>query len=174
MQKNKLATKIINERLTSSLPAFPTFKQIEIEDQNIINTFVNQFQAYSDFNFSNLWAWDINNELQYCELNGNLVVQFSDYQTSEKVVSFLGVNKVAQTVKTLIEYAKKSGTSQTLSWVPQVVVNSLKQQYIKESNLNISVDEDSADYVCSVSELATLNGQAYKAKRQNANKFSRK
>lgn len=160
-----------HERLSRRLPAFPTFKQIEIADKVVIDTFVNQFQPYSDFNFTSLWAWDIHSQLQYCELNGNLVVQFEDYKTSKKVISFLGANKVADTAKKLIDYAENSGVNAALSWVPQVVVANLEKQPIEGLNFKVSADEDNYDYVCSVSELVTLHGQAYKSKRQNANRF---
>lgn len=60
---------------------FPQFKKLELADKKDIEKFTSKFPPYSDFNFVSMWSWDIRGEMRVSQLNGNLVVRFTDYLT---------------------------------------------------------------------------------------------
>ncbi len=45
------------------LPKFPNFKKIELSDRKDVENITSRFPPYSDFNFSSLWAWDLEGEM---------------------------------------------------------------------------------------------------------------
>ncbi len=150
------------------IPQFPTFKQISITDRAEVEAHTSQHLPYSDFNFTSLWSWDTKKRRLISQLNGNLVVQFTDYETHEPFLSFIGHNEPSHTASTLIEYAIASGISPILRLVPEESVRD-----ITGSTLIAEEDRDNFDYVCSISELATLKGIKFKARRHMAARFRR-
>jgi hypothetical protein len=148
------------------IPKFPNFKKIELTDKEDVEEFTSKFPPYSDFNFTSLWAWDTNDERMFSELNGNLIVRFTDYETCEPFFSFLGTNEPERTSRELINFAKKSGVSPVLRFVPEESVAGLL-----ESDLLIEEDRDNFDYIFSISQLSTFSDIKYKAKMRGVNKF---
>ena len=65
------------------IPQFPEFKSLELSDKKDIESFTKRFPPYSDFNFVSMWSWDIKEEIRISQLNGNLVVRFTDYLTGK-------------------------------------------------------------------------------------------
>lgn len=150
------------------IPIFPKFKKIITEDRKDIELFTHKYEPYSDFNFTSLWSWNTNSERMISELNGNLVVLFTDYETNELFLSFLGNNKRAQTAYELIHYAEILKISPILNFVPEESIGE-----INDNSLQIEEDGDNFDYIYSITELALLKGIKYKEKRHLANRFSR-
>lgn len=150
------------------IPAFPQFKKIDSNDRSMVESCVNQFPPYSDFNFTSLWAWDTRNERMVSLLNGNLVVKFTDYGTGEPFFSFLGTNNVDDTAAKIIDHAKISGVSPILRLVPAI-----SAEGIVSSALKIEEDRDNFDYIYSTTLLSELQGSSFKDLRRSVNKFAR-
>ncbi len=150
------------------IPVFPVFKKIEISDREAIESFSLRYPPYSDFNFTNLWAWDTEGVRKISELNGNLVVLFTDYQTGEPFLSFLGTNEVQNTARSLLQFAKESNMPLALRLITEESATLLDH-----SDLLIEPDENNHDYVFSVSLLADPKGGELKEKRSLANRFVR-
>lgn len=148
------------------IPQFPKFKKIELSDREDVEAHTKKYQPYSDFNFTSLWAWDINNERMISELNGNLVVRFTDYQTQELFFSFLGAREVEKTVQELLSHAKDVGIPPVLRLVPEIIINE-----IDRPQFNIVRDFDNFDYIYLVPLLSKMYGKAYKSRRVPAGKF---
>src|SRR3989344_7269778 len=159
---------IYTEPKTNMIPQFPNFKHVEIADREAVEAHTHRFDPYSDFNFTSLWAWDTSNERMISELNGNLVVKFTDYSTHKPFLSFLGENDTEHTARTLIYYCKAEGLPTTLKLMPEVSVKN-----IRPSVLRIEEDRDNFDYVYSIPALALLKGNKYMSKRGRVNKFRR-
>lgn len=151
------------------LPKFPTFKNISVEDRGLVEAFTHKYEPYSDFNFTSLWSWDTNSERSISELNGNLVVRFTDYKTNAPSFSFLGTSAFEKTSEQLLAFAQASNITTVLTLMPEEAISELTQN----SMLLIVEDRDNHDYVYSVSKLAKLEGIEYKQKRHLANKFLR-
>ena len=150
------------------IPQFPEFRVVEVNDREAIESHTKQFFPYSDFNFTSLWAWDTSGERMISELNGNLVVRFTDYSTHEPFLSFLGTNETEQTARVLIDFCKAEGLPTTLKLMPEVSVKE-----IRSSVMRLDEDADNFDYIYSVPALASLRGNTYMSKRGRANKFRR-
>jgi hypothetical protein len=101
-------------------------------------------------------------------LHGNLVVRFTDDETNEPFLSFMGTNEPERTATALIHYAKVSGMSPVLRFVPEESARG-----IKTPALIVEEDRDNFDYICSVPELAALRGPEFNRRRHFAKRFQR-
>src|ERR1035437_6544257 len=150
------------------LPQFPKFKKIELTDRSDVEKHTNLFEPYSDFEFTCLWAWDMKGERMISELNGNLVVKFTEYNTHKPFLSFLGKNDCEKTARILIEYCKNNNLPTVLQLMPDVSIQGLdpKEFFIEERRGDF-------DYILSIKELVSLAGTQFHRKRKNANRFWR-
>jgi hypothetical protein len=151
------------------IPEFPQFKKLDIADSDAVGAHTLHFPYYSDFNFTSLWCWDIQNKREISELNGNLVVKFTDYETNEPFLSYLGIKETLKTAIDLLDYSKSIGLPEELRLVPEISVHNLDQELL----LNIKTDRDNFDYVYLISKFSTFEGRQYKDKRQEAERFMR-
>ena len=153
------------------IPKFPQFKNLEILDKEEIEKITNLFSPYSDFNFVSLYSWDTQNLARISLLNGNLVVKFLDYITSEPFYTFIGRNEVPETIRTLLDISEKEGLTPRLKLVPEEIIqpnlSSLTNQF------SISEDRDNFDYVLSIEGLSELKGGKYHDERNLVNRFKR-
>lgn len=150
------------------IPQFPNFKKIEIEDKLEIEKFTSMYEPFSDFNFTSLWSWDVKDERMVSLLNGNLVVRFTDYGVGNPFFSFLGTNEIENTMKTLIGFAKETGVSDILKFIPEDTIKNFTS-----TDFFIEEDRDNFDYIFSIFELVELKGQKFKEKRNLFNRFVR-
>lgn len=150
------------------IPTFPDFKKIEIGDKKGIESFTHRYHPYSDFNFTNLWAWDTHSRRRISKLNGNLVVLFTDYITGEPSLSFLGTHKCDDTAHQLLQFARTSKLSPVLRYITE---ESIKE--MRSTDLHIVDDKHNFDYIFSVSQLAHPQGSKLKEKRYLAKRFVR-
>jgi hypothetical protein len=149
------------------IPKFPDFKKLELSDREDFEKFVSKFLPYSAFNFTYLWAWDLGG---VSELNGNLVIRFAtDFRTMEPFLSFLGTNECENTVHALLSFARSSGLSPELRFIPGEVI-----KYLKSASLKMEEDRDNFDYLFSPTKLAELQGNQFKELRRLARIFSEK
>jgi hypothetical protein len=148
------------------IPQFPNFKIVDVTDREAVESHTHSYEPYSDFNFTSLWAWDTNNQRMISELNGNLVVRFTDYSTHAPFLSFLGTNEPEHTARTIIEFCKERSLPTTLKLTPEASVKD-----IRHSVLTIKEDRDNFDYVYAIPELALYSGAKYTVKRRRANRF---
>lgn len=151
------------------IPEFHIFKRLELNDQSEINSLVSQYPPYSDYNFLSLWNYDTENLTEISILNGNLVVRFTDYITSKPFYSFIGDNKIGDTVSALLTLSGDKKLPRELSLIPEI--SNVKNNDLR--NLNIMEDLDNFDYILSVDEIAKLEGNKYRGKRNFVNRFIR-
>lgn len=151
------------------LPTFPDFKKVELSDRAAVESYTHRYAPYSDFNFTSLWVWDTDGERMLSDLNGNLVVRFTDYTTLEPFFSFLGTNKSAETALQLIDHTKNLGLAPMLRLVPEESVEAIRAR----ASFIVEEDADNFDYILSVQQLALLRGGQWKEKRHLAARFIR-
>ena len=151
------------------IPEFPNFKKIELLDKNEINQFINKlkFPPYADYNFINIWTWDVEGKMMLSRLNDNLVVLFSDYVTNQKFLSFWGINLIFETATILIEYSIENYHHNELRLIPEEIsIELLKCGFI------IKQDRNSCDYIYEIEDLANINNWPKKNNhRKNIMKF---
>ncbi len=150
------------------IPTFPNFKPLELSDRTSIESYTSKYAPYSDFNFTSLWAWDTEGKRQISELNGNLVVLFTDYHSGEPFLSFLGDNEQEKTSILLLEYCIKNGLPPILRLVPEISVENFQSLHLKFED-----DNDNFDYIYSIRELTMMSGLKFQTKRGRSRKFSK-
>jgi hypothetical protein len=134
------------------IPSFPNFKKLEMTDRNDVERFTSEFPNYADFNFTNLWIWNIYDGMAISQLNDNLVVIFNDYLSGTLFLSFVGKNKIPETASELIKFSEQKYGASFLKLVPEEIANILDK-----SGFTITSDTDSHDYIYSISQIANMD-----------------
>lgn len=142
---------------------FPTFTKLTLAQQKDIERFTVRFEPYSDFNFTSLFCWSIDNSTEVSMLNDNLVIKLPDYITGKPVYSILGKTNVDSSLEKLL------ATTKSVRLVPEVVVKSIDHP----RQFRFREDQDNFDYIYNLEHLASLSGKKYKAKRQKSNSVKR-
>lgn len=148
------------------LPQFPNFKNVDVSDRELVEEHTKKLPPYSDFNFTSLWLWDVDNKRMISELNGNLVVKFTDYQTGEPTLSLLGTNLIDESIKKIQEYAKANDINTTLNYVSEETA-----EQVTSTELYVHEDTDNFDYVFSTHKIADSLGSELKSKRRLSKRF---
>ncbi len=154
------------------IPEFPKFKKLELADKKDVEKFTSKYPPYSDFNFTNMWSWDTRKKMSVSQLNKNLVVLFDDYVSNEPFLSFIGKNKVLETVVKLLQFSKKRFKTNVLKLIPEEIVYALKE--LKKIGLKVKSDRDSYDYVYSVSHLANMHNWPGHGSSKRIRQFTKK
>src|SRR3989344_4074638 len=155
------------ERVIKMIPTFPQFKKVEITDREAVESYTLRYPLYSDLNFYSLWSWDTVDGRMVSELEGNLIVKFTDYKTQAPFFSFLGTTQSEKVASTLIEFAEAQGISPELRLVPKDSIIHIGPTFLVEE------DPGNFDYIYLVPELAVLKSSRFKSPRQLANRFKR-
>lgn len=150
------------------LPAFPQFKKIDLSDKADIENITSQFPPYSDFNFLSMWVWNIQEAMRISEHNGNLVVMFTDYLTGEPFYSFLGNNKVNETVEDLLELSKKEKIEPVLKLMPEDSIKNLDK-----NKFEIKEERNHFDYIYPIEKIQSYVGSRHKKHRESTRFFAR-
>lgn len=150
------------------IPEFPNFGQIGIEHRNEVVGTTKKYPPYSDYDFTTLWAWNVENKRRIAKLNGNLVVQFTDYLTGEAFFSFFGSMELRKTIKTLFEFAHSEAVTTDLRFVPDLVLQSPE---INDDGFAVVEDPDNHDYIYSIDKLVSFEGHEYGQARNLLSRF---
>ena len=152
------------------LPVFPDFSLIGLEHLDGIRAFTAQFDGYSDFNATSLWSWSSSTPRGYliARLGENLVVEFGDYLSGERFLSFLGVDSVDDVARELVDYATRCDLTPSLHLVPEVTAAKLSP-----ASWLIEGDPDAFDYLYDLVQLTELVGEPFRAVRKRVNRFER-
>ena len=153
------------------IPQFPEFKNIEISDRDDVKRFLRDYPPYSDFDFTTLWSWDVDENRGLSMLSNNLIVRFSDYLTGEVFYSFLGANRLEETVKALFDFALLNKHSTDLRFVPHEVI---PEGYAINDIADVLEDPDNHDYIYSTKELSEYHGSKYAQARNLLSRFNRR
>jgi hypothetical protein len=146
---------------------FPSFESVSVESKDEINSIVNKFLPYSDFNFVSMFSWDVKQSMSVSGLNKNLIVRFKDYISDDSFLSFIGDQNIDETIKTLIKYSSENGMGGRLHLIPEAVIEQIR----RPSDFIVEEDRDSHDYIVLALKLTELKGKDYAAKRNGRNKF---
>lgn len=134
------------------IPTFPDFKIIEWSDRKEIEDHSKRFLPYSDFNFTSLFAWNVDDVMRASWLNNNLVVLFRDYVTGEKFLSFLGAEAIPETAQILLGYVSNEFSTGSLRLIPQCMADALCPKLFI-----VIPDRDAFDYINPVESIAQLH-----------------
>ena len=143
-----------------SLPVFPEFKKLTLEDRHIIEEFVKDHPPYSDFNFTSLWCWNTNDSTMFSILYDNLVIQMQDYTTGKTIFTYIGTNEPVLTTERLLNYAENFGVTE-LSLIPEVTHNELQKH---DHPFEVVEDRDNFDYIYKLEHIVKMCGSKLRSK----------
>lgn len=149
------------------IPKFPKFEKLTINHKEHIESHTAKHPPYSDFNFTSLLSWG-GEDTYISQLNGNLVIKFKDYITNEPFYTFLGVNKVNETIKILLDESFKNGLHPRLKLIPEAALRA-NPKVLEE--FEIQEDRDNFDYIYLLEEAKEFKGHKHRAKRNFVNRF---
>jgi uncharacterized protein len=148
------------------IPAFPEFKVLELGDQADVEQFTFQFPPTSDFNFAGTWSWDVRNGMQISQLHGNYVVRFISYLTGAPFYTFLGTNKINDTIRQLLDLSVQENIEPVIKLIPEFCIKNIDTAaYIVEE------DRDNFDYIYDLAELKDYAGSKFSKKRNHIAAF---
>lgn len=153
-----------------SLATFPDFVSLDIEHKDILREIASRFPTYSDYNFVSLFTWDTDGEIELATLNDNLVIKFSDYDDRHKFLTFLGTNKLSETIDSLFEHSRASGLPLELKLIGQAVIDALPDE--EKHKYTITEDRDNHDYILSAANMSDI-ANFHPKKRTKYNHFMR-
>lgn len=152
------------------LPVFPDFKKIELTDLEDIENLNKHFPPFNDFEFMSLWTYNSEDKNLITTLHNNFVIRIHDFITGIYFYSFIGTNKVSETISTLIERSKEENLEPILKLIPEANIAALPEI---NHNFLLTEDPNSAEYILSVDKIASLKGSEYHDKRNLVNRFKR-
>jgi hypothetical protein len=145
------------------IPEYPVFRRLEIGDRAVIEAITRQFPPYSDFSFTSLYSWDIDQLCMISMLGGNLIVRFKNYVTDAHFYSFIGHDAVVETAATLLEHARQEGLPSELRLVPETVIAADERL---ARCFSVAADRDNDDYVHAVEDWARFSGAGFREHRR--------
>jgi len=155
----------------STLPVFPLFKPVAIEDRDIFVPILRKYQPEtSEWTFTNLFIWREHYDFRW-----------SMYQDCLMVISAQAGSAFA--MQPVGPSSRKDVVSALLTWlrdelgVPTPSIERADTRLVRElegaARLAIEPVRDHFDYVYLKDDLAELPGNRYRAKRNRINKMSR-
>lgn len=146
-----------------------TFKDITIQDKDTITSYtLNSCRRNCDLSFSNLCSWRFLYDTQFAIVDGFLVFKF--WVDGELAYMMpVGEGNLKKVVNDLIEDAREAGSSFCMLGVCSCMREDLEA--ILPEQFTFTADRDYADYIYLRSDLSTLKGKKFQAKRNHINKF---
>lgn len=153
------------------IPKFPEFRKLVADHKETIEAYTRIFPPYSDYTFPSLWSWNIHEQIELSDLNGNLVVRFTDYVTNEKFLSFLGNKEVIKTLEAL--FALIECAPDHLSYLKLIPEHNLHGIHLS-NGFEAVEDADNHDYIYRIIDLASLKRPRYHRHRNQISQFLKK
>jgi hypothetical protein len=151
---------------------FPEFQKLSVADQSTYLHYYSKLdEPYSSFSFNNLLIWcNYYDDLEVSDLNGNLVIKFTNVLENDAVYySLIGVLHLKQSLESLFDFLNKQSSQPKLSYIPAHVAEAIRQ--LHDTNIKIEEDIDNKDYVYAADNLASMRGRRYSNLRSRVNKF---
>lgn len=141
---------------------FPRFERLSIKHGLLIRSLAANYPSYSEFNFTNLFAWNTDGLVGVSHLNKGLVLLLKNHITNTKFYTFISAQDADSVAKKLIAKSPDG----CLRLVPQIVSDNLSK-----SDFIIEEDRDNFDYMLSASYHAKLIGHQNEQRRYLIKKF---
>jgi hypothetical protein len=141
-----------------TLPVYPECKPLELGDKAAVESCTHRLPCSSDHNFTSLWMWNFDEQTRIARIGRNLVIEFSDFDTREPILTLIGDDDIAGTVEHLFSLGIRS-----LDLVPEFVADLIcPNQYMFDH------DPGHDDYVLDVELLARMPGAHFREARRLA------
>lgn len=147
------------------------FKDIELTDRELITSYtLNSPRQNCDLSFSNLCSWRFLYDTKFAIQDGFLLLKF---RVKGELVYMMpiGNGDLEKALGALREDARQEGQPLCLLGICAGMCSEL-EAYMPD-RFQFTADRDYADYIYLRTDLATLSGKRFQAKRNHVNKFKR-
>jgi hypothetical protein len=145
-----------------SLPQFPEFKIIDLEDRNLMAEAIARHPSEAcEIHFANIFPWRHFEHSKLTVINGNLCVLCEPPSEPAYFLQPIGKNDIEGTLRTCLSFAPR------LSRVDESFAARYGGPYRSE------LDRDNFDYVYLTEDLISLKGKKYDGKRNRIRKFEK-
>jgi len=157
-----------------SFPNFPQFRRLSINDRvEYLQYYAMLNEPYSDFSVDDILIWlNFHDDLSVSDLNGNLVIQFTNVFDNNTVhFSLIGTKITRIVLDTLRNYLASLSSSPKLSFIPEPIAQIMRE--VNPPYLSIEEDIDNSDYVYKVNDFVAMEGRPYRNLRERVRNFKR-
>ncbi len=159
------------EELWGSVPEFPRFKDLSLEERPLFETVFHKFPPLiSEFTFTNLFIWRHAYRLKLSRLDRFLCL-LSDTGNDSFFFPPIGDGYLVECYHRLLQHLAEKGISPKVDRVPEVMVAQVDWQ---KEGLIAECDRNQSDYVYLTKELIRLQGRKYHRKRNHIKQFKEK
>jgi hypothetical protein len=145
-----------------SLPVFPGFKLIGMEDRDILTAAIARHPSPAcEFHFANIFLWRHFEHSKFTVINDNLCILCGPPSELAYFLQPIGEAEMETTVRTCLSFAPR------LSRVTEAFALRYGGSYRYEP------DRDNFDYVYRTEDLVQLKGKRYDGKRNRIRKFEK-
>ncbi|OGQ01610.1 MAG: hypothetical protein A2026_15435 [Deltaproteobacteria bacterium RBG_19FT_COMBO_46_12] len=156
------------EESWKSVPEFPLFKNLSLEDKPILDLAFKQFPPLiSEFTFTNLFIWRHAYQIKISRLQ-NFLFLFAENGEHPFFFPPIGEGDVVECCRALLRSMKEKGVSVKIARVPEDLVSRFDW---KAEGFMVEFDRDQSDYIYLTEDLITLQGRKYHRKRNHIKKF---
>lgn len=155
----------------NSVPLFPEFRKLTLDDRDWYEAFFKPFPNYADFTFNNLVVWqDQHDDLSISRIDNILIFQCTSlYMDDQLMINFIGDGDYDSVLHELFAYLRERQQESVILGVPEFIVQSLQNPH----HFSIEEDRDNAEYVLDTWLLGTLDGPAMRRIRQMVHGYER-
>jgi hypothetical protein len=159
------------EELWKSVPEFPLFKDISLQDKPLLDLTFQQFPpTNSEFTFSNLFIWRHAYQIKLSRWQEFLCL-FAESGTPPFLFPPIGGGDVVECCRTVLRLMKQKGVPAKIARVPEELITRLDW---KSEGFRVEFNRDQSDYVYLSADLIHLQGRKYHRKRNHIKQFKQK
>jgi hypothetical protein len=143
-----------------SLPRYPDFKSVGLEDQPVFNEYFDREPSViCELNFANLFIWKDSEHPRWTILDGSLCILVEPGCEPPYALPPVGGDRVAEAMTACLRHVPR------LARVPE--------DFVRRHGACFRAEEDPSnfDYIYRVEDLAELKGKRYDGKRNRIRKF---
>ena len=145
-----------------SLPQFPEFKFIELEDAGVLAERIGRHPSeVCEFHFANIFPWRHYERSKLTAINGNLCILCEPTSEPAYFLQPIGDNDLEATIRTCLSFAPRISRAE----------ESFAARYGR--SFRCDADRDNFDYVYLTEDLIGLKGKKYDGKRNRIRKFEK-
>lgn len=156
------------EELWGSLPDFPQFKDLSLEERPLLEATFHKFPPLiSEFTFTNLFIWRHAYGLKLARL-GRFLCLLSDNGKDSFFFPPIGDGYLVECYHGLLQFLAGRGISPKIGRVPEAMVAEVNWE---KEGLVAGHDRNQSDYVYLTTDLIQLQGRKFHRKRNHIKQF---
>lgn len=157
--------------MTESIPQFPNFKKLTLQDRPLLHDFIWQYQSQiAEMTFTNLYIWRNFYETGWTFYKDWLFILFNPMGWGCYFLQPVGPSSRKEVVGVMLDYliGEHDQPDPRIDRVDERLINE-----IQGSDWAVESLRDQYDYVYNTSDLIQLKGRKYHKKKNHINRFQR-